>query len=59
MIQDCVETLCQLNDNDIHDAYRYKAKKVRQFNVDELADTYVSNTKHAYRIVNIDTGEVS
>lgn len=59
VIQDCVETLCQLNDNDIHDAYRYKAKKVRQFNEDELAETYVSDTLHGYRIIDIDTGEVS
>ena len=27
VVQDCVEALCQLNDNDIHDANRYNRKK--------------------------------
>ena len=59
VVQDCVEALCQLNDNDIHDANRYKQKKVRQFNSSELADTYVSSVIREYQIVNINTGEVS
>ena len=59
VVQDCVEALCQLNDNDIYDANRYKQKKVRQFNSSELADTYVSSVTHEYQIVNINTGEVS
>lgn len=59
VIQDCVEALCQLNDNDIYEAYRYKQKKARQFNADELAETYVSDVTHKYEIVNIDTGELS
>lgn len=59
VIQDCVEALCQLNDNDIHDAYRYKQKKARQFNASELAETYVSDVTHEYEILNINTGEVS
>lgn len=59
VVQDCVEALCQLNDNDIHDALRYKQKKARQFNSSELADTYVSSVTHEYQIVNINTGEVS
>lgn len=59
VVQDCVEALCQLNDNDIHDANRYKQKKARQFNESELADTYVSSVTHEYQIVNINTGEVS
>ena len=57
VMQDCVEALCQLNDNDIHDAYRYKQKKARQFNEDELAETYVDALTHQYEIVNVDTGE--
>lgn len=59
VVQDCVEALCQLNDNDIHDANCYKQKKARQFNSSELADTYVSSVTHEYQIVNINTGEVS
>ena len=57
VVQDCVEALCQLNDNDIHDANRYKQKKARQFNEDELAETYVDALTHQYEIVNVDTGE--
>ena len=59
IMQDCVEALCQLNDNDIHDAFRYKQKKARQFNACELADTYVSNSLHQFEILNIQTGVVS
>lgn len=59
VVQDCVEALCQLNDNDIHDANRYKQKKARQFNSSELADTYVSSVTHEYQIVNINTGEAT
>ena len=59
VVQDCVEALCQLNDNDIHDALCYKQKKARQFNACELADTYVSNAVHQFEILNIQTGVVS
>lgn len=59
IVQDCVEALCQLNDNDIYDAYRYKQKKARQFNRTELAETYVSDVTHKYEILNVTTGEVS
>ncbi len=38
-LQDCIEALCMMNDNDMEDALRYKRKKIRQFNADELADT--------------------
>ena len=58
VVQDCVEALCQLNDNDIHDAFRYKQKKARQFNASELAETYVDSDTHEYQIVNINTGEL-
>lgn len=59
IMQDCVEALCQLNDNDIHDAFRYKQKKARQFNASELADTYVSSSVHQFEILNIQTGVIS
>jgi hypothetical protein len=38
-MQDCIEALCMMNDNDMQDALRFKHKKVRQFNADELTDT--------------------
>lgn len=58
VMQDCVEALCKLNDNDLHDAMRYKKKKARQFNEAELAETYISSTIHDYEVVNLNTGEV-
>lgn len=57
VFQDCVETLCQLNDNDIYDAVRYKQKKARQFNASELAETYTDNGRHQYEVVIVETGE--
>ena len=59
VIQDLVETLCRLNDNDLHNALNFKAKKIRQLNETELSDVYEDDTKHAYEVVNIETGEVS
>lgn len=59
-MQDCVEALCMLNDNDIEDAFRFKTKKIRQFNEDELADTMKNNLKQSSNIIliNNDTGEI-
>ena len=37
-LKDCVDALCRMNDNDMEAALRYKNKKIRQFNDDELAD---------------------
>ena len=37
-LKDCVDALCRMNDNDMQAALRYKTKKIRQFNDDELAD---------------------
>lgn len=59
VVQDLVETLCRLNDNDLHDALRFKERKIRQLNETELSDVYEDDTKHAYEVVNIETGEVS
>lgn len=57
--QDLVEALCRLNDNDLYDGNRFKAKKARELNATELADVYEDDTKHTYNVVNIETGEVS
>lgn len=37
VMSDCMQALLQLNDNDIKNAMRYKRKKSRQFNPNELA----------------------
>lgn len=44
-LQDCIEALCVMNDNDMEDALRYKARKIRQFNESELTDV-MENALH-------------
>lgn len=59
-LRDCMEALCMLNDNDLEDALRYKAKKVRQFNSDELADTMEKSIRRSSNLMLIDkeTGDI-
>lgn len=58
-LRDCFEALCVMNDNDIFDAKRYKAKKIRQFNENELADTMREATErnNNYCLLDSITGE--
>lgn len=58
-LRDCFEALCTMNDNDIFDAKRYKAKKIRQFNENELADTMQNaiDRNNNYCLVDQTTGE--
>lgn len=53
-LTDCIEALCMLNDNDLHDAYNYKSKKVRQFNANELTDTMENAVKRSSNLMLID-----
>lgn len=56
-MQDCMETLVRMNDNDIENAFRYKMKRARQLNENELPDAlYESNGKLS--IMDVNTGEV-
>lgn len=59
-LRDCMEALCMFNDNDMEDALRYKAKKVRQFNSDELADTMEKSIRRSSNLMLIDkeTGDI-
>lgn len=59
-LTDCIEALCMLNDNDLHDAYNYKTKKVRQFNANELTDTMENAVKRSSNLMLIDkdTGDI-
>lgn len=50
-IQDCFDALIRMNDNDIHEASRYKCKKLRQLNPDELAEVFESIELHRYNLV--------
>lgn len=53
-LQDCIEALCMMNDNDIQDAIRFKTKKLRQFNADELTDTMKNALSRPNNIIVID-----
>jgi hypothetical protein len=53
-LQDCIEALCLMNDNDMQDALRYKHKKIRQFNAEELADTMENTLKRPNNLMIID-----
>lgn len=59
-LQDCIEALCMMNDNDMQDALRFKNKKLRQFNEDELADTMNNVLFRPSNIIVIDksSGEI-
>lgn len=59
-LRDCIEALCMLNDNDVEDAIRFKTKKIRQFNSDELADTMKNAVKRSSNlmIIDKDTGDI-
>ena len=55
-LQDCYEALLKMNDNDIHRAYQYKTKKLRQLNREELAEVFESDELHRFRLLDEDTG---
>lgn len=57
-VQDAFEALLRMNDNDIYDAQRFKAKKLQQLNEDELAGVYEDSTIHDFEIVSLATGEI-
>ena len=54
--QDCFDALMRMNDNDIMEAQRYKNKKVRQFNQDELSGLYENDEVHRFSLLDEETG---
>ena len=57
-MQDAFEALMRFNDNDIYNAVRYKTRKLRQFNPEELAGVYEGDTVHGFMLLDEETGEV-
>ena len=45
-------------DNDIYNAVRYKTRKLRQFNPEELASVYEGDEVHGFMLLDEETGEV-
>lgn len=58
-LRDCADALLRMNDNDIEKARRYKTKKSRLLNEDELAGTINNDAAaHQYDIIRTDTGDI-
>lgn len=55
-IQDAFEAIITMNDNDIHNARRFKQKKLRQLNAEELAEVFTSSEIHPFSVVDQKTG---
>lgn len=58
IMKDCMDALLKMNDNDLKAAMRYKQKKSRQFNSDELAGTMESAVSHDFVLVDRLTGSI-
>lgn len=58
IMQDVVDALCTMNDNDMEKAIRYKSKKARQLNADELPGKVDFADTYNFDIVDRITGEV-
>lgn len=57
-LQDAFEAMLRMNDNDIEDARRFKIKKLRQLNPEELAEVYVNDELHRFQFLDEDTGQL-
>lgn len=55
-MQDCMDALMQMNDNDMVKAMAYKIKKSRQFNQDELAETYEELEHARFQVLDVENG---
>lgn len=55
-IQDAFEAMIKMNDNDLNNARKFKTKKLRQLNREELAEVFESTELHLFRILDESTG---
>lgn len=55
-MKDAMDALLKMNDNDIMDALRYKKKKSRQFNENELAEMLETDTGYEFALLDKSTG---
>lgn len=58
VMKDCYDALLRMNDNDLMDALRYKRKKARQFNGNELSGIIESNIPHKYVLLDRESGVI-
>lgn len=57
-IQDAFEAMLKMNDNDLQNARKYKTKKLRQLNREELAEVFESKDLHRFSILDEVTGDL-
>lgn len=57
-LQDAFDIMVKLNDNDLHNARRYRRKRLRQLNREELAEVFENSTPHRFRFLDEETGEL-
>lgn len=55
-VQDAFEAMLCLNDNDLHNARKFKTKKLRQLNAQELAEVFDNSELHRFRVLDESTG---
>ena len=55
-IQDAFEAMLRMNDNDVQNARKYKEKKLRQLNPDELAEVFSGCVEHPIQFIDPETG---
>lgn len=57
-LQDAFEAILRLNDNDVHNARKYRNKKLRQLNRGELAEVKEKDVLHRFVFVDQEDGAV-
>lgn len=57
-IQDAFEAMLKMNDNDLQNARKFKTKKLRQLNREELAEVFESKDLHRFSILDEVTGDL-
>ncbi|MCM1305416.1 MAG: hypothetical protein NC306_15125 [Butyrivibrio sp.] len=55
-LQDAFEVMLRMNDNDLHNARKFKTKRLRQLNREELAGVFEGTDLHRFRILDENTG---
>ena len=55
-LQDAFEAMLRMNDNDVQNARKYKEKKLRQLNPDELAEVFSGCVVHPIQFIDPETG---
>jgi len=58
IMKDVFDTLMRMNDNDMQKALRYKQKRTRQLNADELPGTVETTAMYDFGLVDQSTGEI-